>query len=70
MFVKTYTINTRLIGEIAITERNKTKEVGIIFLKAVLGKKQIDQKYNVVMWYNMESFDDIYKNKMIRIICM
>jgi hypothetical protein len=33
VFVKTYTINTRLLGEIAITERNRTKEVGINFLK-------------------------------------
>ena len=61
MFVKTYTINTRLLGDIAVTERNRTKEVGINFLKVVLGKKQFDQKYSVVMWYNMESFDNIYR---------
>ena len=70
VFVKTYTINTRLLGEIAVTERNRTKEVEINFLKGVFGKKHIDEKYNVVTWYNMESFDNIYKNKIIRIICM
>lgn len=70
MFVKTYTINIGLLAEIAVTERNRTKEVGINFLKGVLGKKHIDQKYSVVMWYNMESFDNIYNNKIIRIICM
>jgi hypothetical protein len=69
-FVKTYIINTRLLGEIAVAERNKTKQLGINFLKAVLGKKQIDQKYSVVTWYNMESFDSMYKNKIIRVICM
>jgi len=61
VFVKTYIINTRLLVEIAVTERNRTKEMGINFLKAVLGKKHFDQKYSVVMWYNMESFDNIYK---------
>jgi hypothetical protein len=40
---KTYAINTRLLGEIAVTERNRRKEVGINFLKAVLGEKQFDQ---------------------------
>jgi hypothetical protein len=59
VFVKTYTINRRLSGEIAVTERNRTKEVGINFLKGVLGKKHIDKKYSVVMWYNIKSFDNI-----------
>jgi hypothetical protein len=50
VFVKTYTINTRLLGEIAVIERNRTKEVGINFLKAVLGRKHFDQKYSLVTW--------------------
>jgi hypothetical protein len=54
VFVKIYTINTRLLGEIAVRERNRTKGVEINFLKGVFGKKHIDEKYNVVTWYNME----------------
>ena len=33
--------------------------MGINFLKGMLGTKHNDQKYSVVTWYNMESFDNI-----------
>jgi hypothetical protein len=59
LFLKTYTINTRLLGEIDVTDRNRTKQLGTNFLKAVLGKIQIGKKYSVVTWYNKKSFDNI-----------